>query len=197
MSEYMIQAEKIITEWNAKSGAEKYAFCKNCVLRSIKNGRKLMPGDEIADAVQDTFVKVEERLADVDKLAANIKRRASKGMTDSLAALICRAANSTMQRNIVQAKRDSVIVDNMTTTADGKEIDLLDTVAAKDSTEDSAIFRATLKDFYNGLDAKNKIIFGGMVQRLTEREIAPSVGISSVATHNRMVKIRAQLATML
>lgn len=197
MNEYMIQAQKIISEWNAKSGAEKYAFCKNCVLRSIKNGRKLMPGDEIADAVQDTFIKVEERLADVDKLAANIKRRASKGMADSLAALICRAANSTMQHNIDQAKRDSVIIDNMTTTVDGEAFDLLDSVAATADTETSATIRATLTDFYNSLNSKNKIIFDGMMEGKTEREIAPTVEISNIAVHNRMVKIRAALAEML
>ena len=31
----------------------------------------------------------------------------------------------------------------------------------------------------------------------TEREIAPTVEISNIAVHNRMVKIRAQLAEML
>lgn len=197
MNEYKITAQQIVNEWNAKSGAEKYAFCKNCVLRSIKNGRKLMPGDEIADAVQDTFIKVEERLADVNKLAANIKQRANKGMSDSLAALICRAANSTMQHNIDQAKRDSVIIDNITTTTDGETVDLLDTVAATADTEASAIIKAELKRVYDSLDNTSKTIFIGMVRGQTERELSPAAGISNVAVHNRMVKIRAALAALL
>lgn len=197
MNEYMNKALEIINEWNAKSGTEQYDFCRNCVFKSIKNGRRLMPGDEIGDAVNSTYIRVANLLADADKLTRNIERRASQGFTDSLPAIVTRAANATMQHNIDQAKRDSVIVDTVTTTADGETFDLLDTVSATTDTEKAAIIRATLKDFYNGLDSKNKIIFGGMMEGKTEREIAPTVEISNIAVHNRMVKIRAQLATLL
>ena len=90
-----------------------------------------------------------------------------------------------------------MVISDTATNGSGEEYSLFDTVAGAADTERSAIIRATLKDFYNGLDAKNKIIFDGMVKRLTEREIAPTVGISSVATHNRMVKIRSKLAALL
>ena len=52
-------------------------------------------------------------------------------------------------------------------------------------------------DFYNGLDERGKTIFKGMVNGKTEREIAADIGISHVATHNRMTKIRTALAAML
>jgi DNA-directed RNA polymerase specialized sigma24 family protein len=197
MNEYKAKALEIIAEWEAKDGTERYNFCRNCVFKSIKNGRKLKAGSEIGDATHDTYIKVADQLLDADKLARNIERRANQGFTESLAAIITRAANAILQREIDREKRDSVVISDTATNGSGEEYSLFDTVAGAADTERSAIIRATLGDFYNGLDAKNKVIFSGMVKRLTEREIAPSVGISSIAVHNRMVKIRAQLAAML
>lgn len=197
MNEYKAKALEIIAEWEAKDGTERYNFCRNCVFKSIKNGRKLKAGSEIGDATHDTYIKVADQLLDVDKLAQNIERRANQGFTESLAAIITRAANATLQREIDQEKREQGIISDVATNGSGEEYSLFDTVAAAADTERSAIIRATLRGFYTGLDAKNKIIFCGMVKRLPEREIAPTVGISSVAVHNRMQKIRAQLAAML
>ncbi len=197
MNEYKVKALEIIAEWNAKDGTERYNFCRNCVYKSIKNGRKLRAGSELGDAVNDTYIKVAARLLDADKLARNIERRASQGFTESLAAIITRAANATLQQRIDREKRESVVISDTAINGSGEKYSLFDTVAEAADTERSAIIRATLKDFYSSLDAKNKTIFDGMVKRLTEREIAPSVGISSVATHNRMTKIRAELAALL
>lgn len=197
MNEYMDKALEIITEWNAKDGTERINFCRNCVFKGIKKGRKLKAGNEIGDATNDTYIKVAAQLLDADKLAKNIERRASQGFTESLASIITRAANATLQREIDQEKRDSVVISETTTNGSGENYSLFDTVAGTADTEKAAITQATLKDFYNGLDSKNKTIFGGMMQGKTEREIAPTVGISHVATHNRMTKIRAQLAALL
>lgn len=196
MNEYMIQAMKIADQWNDMTPEQQLKFCQVCVYKAIRRGRTLKPLYDLEDAVQETYVKVLQRLQDVDKLAKNIERRASKGFTDSLPAIVTRAANSTMQCIAYRHTKDSKAT-SQTTTADGETLDLLDTVAATDDTERSAIVMVTLRDFYNSLDGKGKIIFGGMVKRLTEREIAPSVGISSIAVHNRMVKIRAELAALL
>lgn len=197
MNEYMTKALEIIAEWEAKDETERYNFCRNCVLKAIREGRRLAHGDELDDAINSTYEAVAWKMLDADKLAENIKRRDSKGFSDSLAGIVSRAAKAKLQREIDREKRDRVIVDNVTTTADGETLDLLDTVAATADTEKAATIRATLKSFYNSLDSRNKIIFGGMIEGKTEREIAPTVGISHVATHNRMVKIRARLAAML
>lgn len=196
MNEYMNKAMEIISEWNAMTPEQQLNFCKACVCKAIKRGRTLKPGWDLEDATQETYCKMLQRLSDVGKLARNIKRRANQGFVDSLPAIVTRAANTTMEGIAYRHRKDSKAT-SQTTTADGETLDLLDTIAATDDTEKAAIIRATLKDFYNGLDAKNKIIFGGMVQRLTEREIAPSVGITNTAVHSRMVKIRAELAALL
>lgn len=197
MNEYMTKALEIINEWNAKDGTERYNFCRNCVFRGIKNGRKLKAGSEIGDAINDTYVKVAAQMLDADKLARNIERRANQGFTESLAAIITRAANAVLQREIDQEKRESMVISDTAINGNGEEYNLFDTIAGAADTETAATIRATLKDFFGGLDSKNKIIFGGMMEGKTEREIAPTVEISHIATHNRMVKMRAQLAAML
>ena len=197
MNEYMTKALEIINEWNAKDGTERYNFCRNCVLKAIREGRRLAHGDELDDAINSTYEAVAWKMLDADKLAENLKRRDSKGFSDSLAGIVSRAAKAKLQREIDREKRDSVVISDTATNGSGEEYSLFDTVAGATDTERSAIIRATLKDFFQGLDSKDKIIFGGMVKRLTEREIAPSVGITNIAVHNRMVKIRSKLAALL
>lgn len=191
MNEYKAKALEIIAEWNAKSGEERYNFCRNCVLKGIREGRRLAHGDELDDAINSTYTTVVGNLLDVDKLAKNIERRASQGFTDSLAAIISRAAKATLQREIDREKRDSVVISDTATNGSGEEYSLFDTTAG------AATIRATLKEFFAGLDSKNKIIFGGMAKGKTEREIAPTVEISNIAVHKRMTKIRAELAALL
>lgn len=197
MNEYMIQAMKIADQWNDMTPEQQLKFCQVCVYKAIRRGRTLKPLYDLEDAVQETYVKVLQRLQDVDKLARNIERRTNQGFGDSLPAIVTRAANATMEGIAYRHAKDSKATSRTITSQDGDEIDVLDTVAATDNTERSATVRVILKDFYNSLDERNKTIFSGMVKRLTEREIAPSVGISHVAVHNRMVKIWAELAALL
>ena len=197
MNEYMNKAQEIINEWNDMTPEQQLNFCKACVCKAIKRGRTLKPLYDLEDASQETYCKMLQRLQDVGKLAKNIEQRANKGFGDSLAAIVTRAANATMEGIAYRHRKDSKATSQTTTTADGETLDLLDTIAATADTETSATIRATLKDFYNSLDDTSKIIFAGLVNGMTERELAPTVGISHVATHNRMVKIRAQLAEML
>ncbi len=196
MNEYMNKAQEIINEWNDMTPEQQLNFCKACVYKAIKRGRTLKPGYDMEDSVQETYCKMLQQLPDVGMLAKNIERRANKGFTDSLPAIVTRAANATMEGIAYRHRKDSKTT-SQTTTADGETLDILDTVAATNDTEKAAIIRAMLTDFYNSLDSKNKIIFGGMMDGKTEREIAPTVEISNIAVHNRMVKIRAQLAEML
>lgn len=86
MNEYKAKALEIVAEWNAKSGEERLNFCRNCVLKGIREGRRLAHGDELDDAINSTYELVAGKLLDIDKLAKNIERRASQGFTDSLAA---------------------------------------------------------------------------------------------------------------
>lgn len=197
MNEYKTKALEIITEWHDMTPEQQLKFCQVCVCKTIKRGRTLKPLYDMEDAVQETYCKMLQRLQDVGKLAKNIEKRANQGFGDSLPAIVTRAANATMEGIAYRHAKDSKATSRTITSQDGDEIDILSTVAATDNTERSATVRATLKDFYSGLDERNKTIFCGMVKRLTEREIAPTVGISHVATHHRIAKIRAELAALL
>lgn len=196
MNKYTIQAQEIINQWNDMTPEQQIKFCQICVCKAIKRGRTLKPLYDMEDAIQETYLKMLQRLQDVDKLARNIERRANQGFGDSLPAIVTRAANTTMEGIAHRHAKDSMAT-SRTTTVDGEALDLLDTVAATDDTEKAATIRAILTDFYNGLDSKDKIVFGGMIQGKTEREIAPAVEISNIAVHKRMVKIRAELAALL
>lgn len=190
-----MNAIEIITAWNALTPEQQINFCKACVCKAIKSGRTLKAGYDMEDATQEAFAKVLERLANVGKLEADCKRREAQGKPDTLAAVVCRAANSTMEGIAYRHHKDSKAT-SQTTTTDGETLDLLDSIPATDDTEQAAIIRAELKRFVSGLGDTNKIIFAGMVDGLTERELATTVGISNVAVHNRMVKIRAALAAI-
>lgn len=197
MNEYMNKAQEIINEWNDMTPEQQLNFCKACVCKAIKQRRTLKPGYDMEDAIQETYCKMLQRLPDVGTLAKNIEQRANKGFGDSLAAIVIRAANATMEGIVYRHRKDSKATSQTTTTADGETLDLLDTVAATDDTEKAATIRATLTDFYNSLDSKDKIIFCGVMEGKTEQEIAPAVEITNIAVHKRIGKIRAGLAALL
>lgn len=197
MNEYMNKAIEIINEWDAMTGTERHNFCRNCVLKAIREGRRLANGDELGDAINNTYVTVAGNLLDSSTLAKKIERRASQGFNESLAAIISRAAKANLQREMSRAERDSVVISDTAINDSGEEYSLFDSIAGASDTEKTATIRAALKDFYNGLDSKNKTIFGGMIQGKTERETAPEVDISNTAVHKRIAKIRANLAEIL
>lgn len=192
-----MKAIDIINQWNAISGEDQLKFCEKCVKLAIKQGRRLKPGYEFDDAVQDTAERVLKVLANPAKLDADTEQRESQGKAgNTLAAVVCRAANNSMASIFHHGGKHSKATSRTITTKDGYEIDVLDTIAAKDDTEKAATIRAALKAVYDKLDATNKIIFSGMVNGLTERELAPAVSLSNVAVHKRMTKIRTALASM-
>ena len=197
MNEYTSKAIEIIDEWNAKTGAEQEAFCRNCIRKAIKGGRRLAHGDELDDAAHSVYLKVLDQLVDVDKLARNIEKRANMGFGDSLPGIVSRAAKAVLQREINREDRDSVVISDTATNSSGETYSLFETIAGTADTERAATIRATLKDFYSQLDATGKAIFGSMIQGKTEREMAPAVNLSNVAVHKRISKIRSQLAAAL
>ena len=191
-------AQEIINQWNSMTDEDKFIFCQNCVKREIKMGRKLRVGIEFDDAVQGTAEGVLQVLANPTKLDADTERRESQGKAgNTLAAVVCRAANSTMECVAYHSGKDSKATSRTITSEDGDEIDVLDTIAAADNVEESAIFRATLQRFVKGLDETNQQILAGRIDGLTEREISQIVCISNVAVHNRLAKMQKALAAML
>ena len=191
-------AQEIINQWNSMTGEAQLDFCENCVKRAIKQGRKLKAGYELDDAVQSTAERVIKVLKNPAKLDADTERRESQGKAgNTLAAVVCRAANSTMECVAYHSGKDSKATSRTITSEDGDEIDVLDTIATAEDTEACAIIRATLQQFIKSLDETNQKIIAGRIQGMTEREISEVVFISNVAVHNRLVKMQKVLAAML
>ena len=65
--------------------------------------------------------------------------------------------------------------------------------SGRDNTEQSAIIRATLDGYRATLDDIGQQILELVAAHMTEREIAKIVGISNVAVHKRIVKMRVAL----
>lgn len=191
-------AQEIISQWNRMTDEDKFSFCQNCVKREIKQSRRLRARIEFDDAVQGTAEGVLQVLANPTKLDADTARRESQGKaTNTLAAVVCRAAHATVERMVYHNAKGSN-ADNWTINDDeGHEISILDTIAAAENTEDAAIFRATLQQFIKRLDDTNKKILDGHIQGKSEREISEVVCISNVAVHNRLVKMKKTLAEII
>lgn len=67
---------------------------------------------------------------------------------------------------------------------------------ATENTETAAIIRADVERVRNGLDEIGKQILEMVAAGKTEREIGKAVGISNVAVHKRIVKMRAALENL-
>lgn len=101
-------AQEIINQWNSMTGEAQLDFCENCVKRAIKQGRKLKAGYELDDAIQSTAERVIKVLKNPAKLDADTERRESQGKAgNTLAAVVCRAANSTMEYVAYHSGKDS------------------------------------------------------------------------------------------
>lgn len=191
-------AQEIINQWHGMNGEEQYRLCRNCVGRVINQGYKLRPGYDFDDATQSTYERMIGILADPDKLDAYCKRRELEGKTEiTLAAVGCRAARNTMGRISYHANKEAKATSRTVTNEAGEEIDVLDTIASADNTEESAITRATLQQFIKSLDDTNQKILAGRLAGKTEREISETVPISNVAVHKRIRKMQTALAAML
>ena len=66
----------------------------------------------------------------------------------------------------------------------------------RDNTETSAIIRADLERYASGLDDIGRQVLEMVAAHKTEREIAKVVGVSNVAVHKRIVKMRAALENL-
>lgn len=180
------------------SGEEQYSFCQNCVKRAISQGRKLRPSYDFDDATQSTYEYLMGILANPDKLEADCKRREQEGKAEvTLAAVVCRAASNTMERIRYHAAKDAKATSRTIIDEAGDEINVLDTIAAADNIEESAITKAMLQQFIKNLDETNQKILAGRIAGKTEREISETVPISNVAVHKRIRKMQTTLAAML
>lgn len=137
-------------------------------------------------------------MQDPEALDADSEERTAAGKaSNTLGAIVHRAARAGLSRMAYQSRKHSKATNYQATSENGDVIDLLYLLAADDDTERAAIIRVTIQDFIKSLDDTNQKIISGRIEGLTERELSSIVGITNVAVHKRIAKLREALAEML
>ena len=149
--------------------------------------------------VNEAWLKLAERLTPEYLDGLNSKRTHDGKEEITLVSLVYRCAKdairSIYEQDIKHERtRVHTIVDK-----DSDEHDYIDimAVSARDNTEASAIIRAAFRSILNGADDIDRVIIDYKCAGMSEREIGIVTGISGVAVHKRIVKIRAALMTAL
>lgn len=206
-------AAALVNEWAAMGESAQINMVSACIRKAAKNevgysvedkylqfaelpAFYLWQAHDFDEFKSEVFIRVLQNLADVDRLTARNERRASQGKRPlSLVSLVYNAARASVAAVYYQDAKHGAAYDREISDEDGNTASVLETRAsdASQNTERAAIIRATLKDYRNGLDEIGKQVFQMVLQGKTEREIGESVGMSGVAVHKRIVKMRAAL----
>lgn len=194
---------RIVSEWSEKGQAEQLEMIRANVKKASKSEtanydpdyiRWFMRYHDLDGFVSDAWLLLSDRL-DPDYLdGLNERRRAAGKESITLGSLVYRAAKDAV-RKALRADRKHGVASSMTAEdKDGDEVDFLDTVANSGADEaDSTVLRVALEQFVNGRDDVDRQIIECKRDNMSEREIAAVVGMSCVAVHKRIVKIRAAL----
>lgn len=149
--------------------------------------------------VNETWLKLAERLTPEYLDGLNSKRTHDGKEEITLVSLVYRCAKDAIRciydQDIKHGRAQAyTIVDKH-----GDEYDYIDimAVSTRDNTEASAIIRAAFHSILNGMDNTDRIIIECKCEGMSEREIGIVAGISGVAVHKRIVKIRAALTAVL
>lgn len=195
--ENMNNAAAIISEWNRLTVQEQINFITACTFKIIK-AQPTGTQYEVDEVINEAWLRITDNLTP-DRLAAIDERRAAQGKaTTTLAGIVYRAARASIAAINYSNKKHTAASVRTVKDEDGQEPDYIDTMAAGgDDTETAAILRATLERFAVSRDEIDRQIISGLIQQQTEREISATVGISNVAVHKRIARIRVALAIIL
>lgn len=145
--------------------------------------------------ISETWLKISERL-DPDYLCILNRKRINDGKQEiTLVSLIYRCAKDVIrsingQDSKHERNRVHTIIDD-----NGREYDYVEMISVdtKCHTETTVIIRTAFQTVLNCMDDTDRFIIECKRDGMTEREIGVIVGMSGVAIHNRIVKIRAAL----
>lgn len=198
-------AAAIAGEWANMADADKVRMMTACIRKAAKNeiGYPTEFGcfraHDFDEFVSETCIRVLDKLADLDKLAATNERRAAQGKRPMrLVSVVYNAARASIAAVYYADSKHGAAYDWQIEDGEGNAASFLETCCgdATVNTETSAIIRADLDSFRAGLDEIGRQILEMVAAHKTEREIGKAVGISNVAVHKRIVKMRAALESL-
>jgi len=145
--------------------------------------------------INETWLKLAERLTPGYLYSLNSKRISAGKEDISLVSLVYRCAKDAIRCIYEQDIKHERVRIHTIVDKDSDEHDYIDimAVSTRDNTETSAIIRAAFHSILNGMDNTDRIIIECKRDGMSEREIGIIVGISGVAVHKRIVKIRDAL----
>ena len=209
-------ALEIVREWADMADADKVRMMAACVRKAAKNEIGYSTEDhylqfsevpafgcyrphDFDEFVNETCIRVLSRLADVDKLTATNERRAAQGKRPlRLVSVVYNAARASIAAVYYADSKHGAAYDWQIEDGEGNAASYLETCCgdATENTETAAIIRADVERMRDGLDEIGKQILEMVAAGKTEREIGKAVGISNVAVHKRIVKMRAALENL-
>ena len=209
-------ALKIVKEWADMADADKMRMMAACVRKAAKNEIGYSTEDhylqfsevpafgcfrthDFNEFISETCIRVLDKLADVDKLTATNERRAAQGKRPlRLVSVVYNAARASIAAVYYADSKHGAAYDWQIEDGEGNAASYLETCCgdATENTETAAIIRADVERMRDGLDEIGRQILEMVAAHKTEREIGKAVGISNVAVHKRIVKMRAALESL-
>lgn len=190
-------AAAIAGEWANMADADKVRMMTACIRKVPAFG--CFRAHDFDEFVSETCIRVLDKLADLDKLAATNERRAAQGKRPMrLVSVVYNAARASIAAVYYADSKHGAAYDWEINDGEGNAASFLETCCgdATVNAETSAIIRADLDAFRDGLDEIGRQILEMVAAHKTEREIGKAVGISNVAVHKRIVKMRAALESL-
>lgn len=204
-------AQAVINEWQELGETGQVKIMQACVRKAAKNEigysieDKYLQFNEVPawglwghgfdEYVNETWLRVAGKL-DIDKLTAKNEKRATQAKKPiTLVNIVYNAAKAAIQAIYYSDVKHGKASIRTTIGKDGEEYSYIETMAEsrRDNTETSACIKATLQQFIQGRDEKDQTILEAVKDGYTEREIAKFVGMSNVAVHKRIAKMREAL----
>ena len=209
-------AAALVAEWNAMDIDAQMRFMTACVRRAAKNDigystedhylqfvevpAYALHGHDFDEYVNETWLRIAGKLADPAKLAqVNENRAAAYKRPLCLQKLVYDSAHASIQAIYYADIKHGRACVREIVDADGDTYSYVETMASarRDNTESSAIARVIVEQVISRFDLTGRRIWSYTRLGLTEREIAQYVGISNVAVHKRIAKMKKAVADAL
>lgn len=206
-------AAAIVNEWQAMSETEQRDMVKRNIRKAAKNeigystedhylqfsevpAFGLFRDHDFDEFISESYLRILPKLADIDGLAALNERRASQHKRPiRLVSVVYNAARASIAAICYGDSKHSAAYDFEISDEDGNAASYLETMCGDkhQDTERAAIIRAALKSYSDSCDDIGRQVLQMVIEGKTEREIGKAVGMSGVAVHKRIVKMREAL----
>ena len=214
-------AAEVVKAWADMPNEEKVTMMKRCIRKAAKNeigyscedhyiqfaevpAFYLFRQHDFDEFISETWLRVAASLGDLDKLTARNEKRAAQGKRPvTLVSVVYNGARASIAAIAYADSKHAAASDFEVMNDNGESFSYIETGAADSTanTENAAIIRGAFEDMAGGLDPVDSRLWEFVQRGYTERKMAAmltaeGLGMSNVAVHKRVVKLRARLQEM-